>query len=54
MLLSKPNQEGLVSAPRLIADSEHNKIKEKVMHHEARVHNHIPDENNKTWRILEY
>lgn len=54
MLMSKANQEGLVSAPRLIEDSEHTQLKEEVMHHEARGHNHVPDENNKTWRILKY
>lgn len=52
--MSKANQEGLVSAPRLIADSEHTQLKKEVMHHEARGHNHVPDENNKTWKILEY
>lgn len=52
MLMSKANQEGLVSAPRLIEDSEHTQLKQEVMHREARGHNHVPGENNKTWRIL--
>lgn len=54
--MSKPNQEDLVSAPRLIEDSEHAKLKE-VLHHEARGHSHFLDKNNKAWKTrgnLEY
>lgn len=49
--MSKPNQEDLVSAQRLIEDSEHAKLKE-VLHHEARgqIKPDFLDKNNKAWK----